>query len=173
VDLDRQLRDLAPRLARYATAVAGDAEAGADVAQNTLLAVVERVRSGRPPASIDAFAFVVARRRALRSRLRRRLFAPLTVLLETASGGAGPEREALGREGLARALAALERLPRGEREALALVALGELDVATAAATLGISPAALKMRTSRARARLSTLLEDPDGLADVVPRPDPA
>lgn len=58
--------------------------------------------------------------------------------------------------------AALRRLPRLDREALLLVAAGELRTRDAARVLGISESALKMRTFRGRRRFAALLESGDG-----------
>lgn len=55
-------------------------------------------------------------------------------------------------------LDAVERLPRAEREAVELVLLGELPVASAAEVLGVAPVSVRARISRARARLRNLLE---------------
>jgi DNA-binding CsgD family transcriptional regulator len=51
----------------------------------------------------------------------------------------------------------MRRLPGRDREALLLVATGELGLAESARVLGISLSALKMRVHRARKRLAQLL----------------
>jgi RNA polymerase sigma-70 factor (ECF subfamily) len=56
-------------------------------------------------------------------------------------------------------LAAVERLPRAEREAVELVLLGELPVAEAAEALGVAEVSVRSRISRARARLRKELAD--------------
>jgi RNA polymerase sigma-70 factor (ECF subfamily) len=53
----------------------------------------------------------------------------------------------------------LKRLPGRDREALLLVAAGELALEDGARLLGISKSALKMRLHRARQRLQSLLEE--------------
>lgn len=55
-------------------------------------------------------------------------------------------------------LDAVERLPRAEREAVELVLLGELPIATAAEVLGVAEVSVRSRISRARARLRDVLE---------------
>ncbi len=104
----------------------------------------------------------MARRRAGRAMLRRRLLEPLQRLREAASRQPGPEESAAARSELGLVLAALRRLPRRDREALLLAAAGDLDTAAASAALKISPPAFKMRLHRARQRLKQLLEDRDG-----------
>jgi len=62
---------------------------------------------------------------------------------------------------LVRVRAALARLPRKDREALLLVALGQMTSAEAAVVLGLSLSATKMRVHRARKRLATELGNED------------
>jgi len=54
-------------------------------------------------------------------------------------------------------LAALRRLSPRDQEALRLTVWEDLDVATAAAVMGCSTAAMKVRVHRARQRLAGLL----------------
>ncbi|GAA2475082.1 RNA polymerase sigma factor [Winogradskya humida] len=58
---------------------------------------------------------------------------------------------------MGRVLAAVRRLPRAEREAVALCLWSGVGYPEAAAALGITEVAVRSRVSRARARLSTLL----------------
>lgn len=159
MDLEATLFELAPRLLRYCVGRAADPSLGEEIAQETLTALVARWRRHGPPDSPEAFAFTVARRRMGRSFLRRRLLAPLESLVKEADERPGPEERTVAKGLLARALAKLAELPRREREALLLVAAGELDTKTAAEVLGISTSALKMRVHRARKHLQGLLED--------------
>lgn len=56
-------------------------------------------------------------------------------------------------------LAAVDRLPRAEREAVELVLLGEVPIAEAAEVLGVAEVSIRSRISRARARLRKQLSD--------------
>jgi RNA polymerase sigma-70 factor, ECF subfamily len=56
-------------------------------------------------------------------------------------------------------LAAVHRLPPGERQAVELCLLGELSTADAAELLGVAEVSIRSRISRARARLRAMLED--------------
>jgi RNA polymerase sigma-70 factor (ECF subfamily) len=108
--------------------------------------------------------------------VRRRLLLPLAALTDGHGGrGAGipaelahpstardQEEQAVARGEVSRTLAALRRLPARDREALLLVAAGELATDEAARLLGVSRSAFKMRVHRARKRLSELLEASDG-----------
>lgn len=59
-------------------------------------------------------------------------------------------------------LAAVRRLPRAEREAIALCVWSGLSYADAAQVLGIGDASVRSRVSRARARLARSLDDDNG-----------
>ncbi|HKV13324.1 MAG TPA: sigma-70 family RNA polymerase sigma factor [Thermoanaerobaculia bacterium] len=160
MELEIVIRELAPQLLRYALGKTGDPALAEEVAQEALAALVLRWRRHGPPDCPAAFAFVVARRRARREGLKRRLLSPLTVLFDRESADPGPEERAASRTDLARMLAALKKLSARDREALLLVTAGDLGHAEAARVLGISLSALKMRVHRARQRLQQLVEDP-------------
>ncbi len=171
MDMETTVRALAPRLLRYCLGRLGAGDLAEEASQEALAALVGRWRRHGPPESPEAFAFAVARRRASRALWKRRLTAPLTALADGhgaadavgfvgVAAAASPEARAIRRRELSRTLAAIRRLSAREREALLLVAGGELSGAAAARVLGISPSALKMRVHRARARLAKVLEDP-------------
>jgi RNA polymerase sigma-70 factor (ECF subfamily) len=156
VDLDDTVRELAPRLLRYGLARAGDPALAEEAAQDALAALARRWRRHGPPENAAAFAFTIVRRRLFRALAARRLLAPLAAAAANGNGrhpGADPERQALSRADLVHTLAAIRELPRHEREALLLVTAGELPGEQAAALLGVSRSALKMRVLRARRRL--------------------
>ena len=162
VDLEDVLRDLAPRLFRYAIGRIGDAGLAEDVAQECLTALVQRWQRHGPPESAEAFVFAIARRRAFRAAVRRRMWLPIEHLVGARDSGPDPESAAIARDARTRALAAIRKLPARDREVLLLVVAGGLNTAQAAGTLGISPSALKVRTFRARRRLAALLENHNG-----------
>ncbi|WNV84210.1 RNA polymerase sigma factor [Umezawaea sp. Da 62-37] len=56
-------------------------------------------------------------------------------------------------------MAAVSRLPKGEREAVELVLIGDVPIAEAAVVLGLAEASVRSRISRARARLRTTSEE--------------
>ena len=161
-DLEETVRHLAPRVLRYAVARTGDASTGEDVAQESLEALVRHWRKSGPPQSAEAFVFAIARRRAVRAVIRRRLWVPLEHALGTADRAPGPEKLAVSRAEHDRVHAALARLPRSDREALLLVALGEVSSSEAAEALGLSVSAVKMRVHRARKRLVAQFEGGHG-----------
>ncbi|HTQ78737.1 MAG TPA: sigma-70 family RNA polymerase sigma factor [Thermoanaerobaculia bacterium] len=159
MDLTSEVEAIAPRLLRYCLGETGDRGLAEEVAQEALTALVARWRRSGPPESPAAFAFAIARRRAWRLKARRRLFEPLQSLFDGHSPLPGPEVRAAERSALSRTLAALKRLPARDREALLLVAAGELALEEGAGLLGISKSALKMRLHRARQRLAQLLSE--------------
>jgi RNA polymerase sigma-70 factor (ECF subfamily) len=159
VDLEGTIAELAPRVLRYATARLGDPALAEDVAQESLAALVRAWRNGGAPDSAEAFVFAIARRRAGRAVWRRRLAAPLELAVGTRTDEPSPEARAIATDESARVRAALARLSSRDREAILLVAVGGLSMAEAAAALGLSISAVKMRVSRARIRLAALLGD--------------
>ena len=158
VDLEGTIAELAPRVLRYASARLGDASQAEDVAQESLAALVRACRNGGAPESPEAFVFAVARRRAGRVAWRRRLWAPLELAFSARSDAPSPETRAIAQNEMARVRSALAELPPRDREAILLVAVGGLSMADAAAALGLSLSAVKMRVLRARARLAAVLE---------------
>jgi RNA polymerase sigma-70 factor (ECF subfamily) len=161
VDLDEVVRELAPKVLRYSRIVAGDRHAGDDVAQDALTALVRHWRARGAPDSPAAFVFTIARRRAIRSAVRRRLFAPLETLAFAPGPEPSPERVAIDRDGHRRLRAALARLPSRDRDTLLLVTVGGVSTADAAKVLGVTASAVKMRTSRARERLAAWIGETD------------
>lgn len=161
MELEHAIVSLAPCLMRFCTGMTGSAELGEEIAQEALASLVGWWRRNGEPESARAFAFTVARRIARRTLRRQRLMRPLDVLSERAAPGPDPE-EIVGRRGeLARTRDAIARLPIRDREALLLVAAGDLSGLDVANLLKISRSALKMRTHRARRQLQRALEKND------------
>lgn len=160
MDLDDVLEDLAPRLLRFTVGLAGgDRTLAEEASQDALTALVGRWRTHGPPESPEAFAFAIARRRLGRAWWKRRWNDGVEALLGHPDDRPGPEHRADQRQSLRHTLDAVDRLPHRLREALLLIAAGELSVAEAAAVLDISQSALKMRVSRARQQLRAKLEN--------------
>jgi len=160
VELDAVVEELAPRLLRFALGLVRDRALAEEAAQEALVALVQRWQRSGPPEVPAAFAFAVARRRASRSLWRRRLLAPLGAW--RSSDEPATEAIATGRLEAAQALAELRRLPLRDREALLLVAVGELTMEEAARVLRLSLSAFKMRLHRARKELRSRMENGDG-----------
>jgi RNA polymerase sigma-70 factor (ECF subfamily) len=159
VDLDAAAAALAPRLIAYALARTGCRATAEDIAQEALVALVRRWRRHGAPDSLEAFVFTIAKRRAGRANARRMLLAPLDALWSTAGPAPSSEQRAVDRSELNVVLSALAKLPRADREALLLRAAGELGFDEIAAITKTTPAAVKMRISRARRRLAALVPE--------------
>ena len=159
MDLETTLHDLAPRLLRYCVGRSADSTLGEEAAQEALTALVARWRRHGPPDSPEAFVFKVAQRRLGRALFRRSLLQPLEALLERRDHAPDPEARTVAKSELRGALEQLAHLGVREREALLLVAGGELDLQSAAQVLGIRRSTLKMRVHRARKHLRALLEE--------------
>ena len=162
MDLDSAVHELAPRLLGYCFFRTGDRSLAEDLAQESLTALVQRWRQHGAPESPAAFVFAIARRRAARAILRRRLWLPLNLASANASTSADPESDLVFKTERQRVLVALSGLAAKDRDVLLLVTVGELPLNEAAAALGITTSAVKMRALRARRRLRELLENSNG-----------
>jgi len=162
MDLDSVVRELSPRLLGYCYLRTGDPSLAEDLTQESLTALVQHWRRYGSPDSPAAFVFAIARRRAARALLRRRLWLPLDRVEGTASTWGDPEASLVVRTERQQLVAALSDLASKDREVILLVTVGELTLHDAAAALGISVSAAKMRALRARRRLRQVMENGDG-----------
>lgn len=159
---DRLLRSVLPRLRGFVAARVWDPSAAEDVVQNVLLSIHQARHTYRPERPFGPWLRAIARNAvidALRSRgVRTRMEVPLTELEPAPSCGPSPDSPA----GLSPVLSrALEELPPGQREAVELLHLHELSSAEAAARLGISPVALRVRAHRGYKTLRAKLRRED------------
>jgi RNA polymerase sigma-70 factor, ECF subfamily len=155
----RALAELAERAgtAVYAVALAhlgrpADAE---DVAQTALLAALSGIESCREPERFDAWLFAIARNRARRALLRRRLRDVLAFSPPEPADPSGPA-DSLDRRALLRALASLPSRPR---EVVLLHDLEGYTHGEIARALSITEEASRQHLSRARKQLRALLEE--------------
>ena len=160
VELEAMAESLAPRLIAYALARTGCRATAEDIAQEALTALVVRWRRAGPPESPDAYVFAIAKRRAGRAVARRALMVPLDVLHGVAGNEPAVDQSYQDRTELAIVVSAIRALSRADREALLLRVAGELSFEEIAVVMHTSPAAVKMRVSRARRRLAALLAEP-------------
>jgi RNA polymerase sigma factor (sigma-70 family) len=161
MDLDGAVRDLAPRLLGYCLLRTGDRGLAEDLTQEALAALVHRWRRHGPPDSPAAFVFAIARRRAGRALLGRRLWLPLDGLRGRPSSSVDPEARLLKDAERRRLARALGRLRPADREVLLLTTVAGLSLGETAAAMGTGLSAAKMRAMRARNRLRELLEECD------------
>lgn len=156
--LDEQLRELLPRLRRFARSLAGNPADADDLVQ----ASVERalVRAGQWRAErggLDAWMFGIVRNAwtdELRARRRRlRVFAP-----EEAGEHVG-QAAMDGTQEMMSVQAAMARLPEEQRMAVMLVLVEGLSYREASAVLDVPVGTLTSRLARGRDALQRMLGD--------------
>lgn len=124
-----------------------------DVAQDVLLAALENIGACREPERFDAWLFTIARNRARRALVRRRMrdvFSGTPPEIEAPGG----EPEHVERQAL---LVALGTLPATMREVVLLHDLEGYEHAELARALGITDEASRQTLSRARKKLRDVL----------------
>lgn len=154
--LPEALAGLAPALAARARRLGADPAQAEDMAQEALLRMLARHAAGdAPPLDARRFALGVLGN-LWRDRLRRRrpAHAALEALaLLPQAGPCAPEHRLAAEQGVRRAVAAIARLPAGERVLLLAVLTAPDGQAALAARLGIPRGTLAARLARTRARL--------------------
>lgn len=150
-DFEVFFRDSYPDLVRALAATTREVSAAEELVQEAMARAFtrwSRVASMQSPAG---YVYVIAvnlhRRQLRRASLLRTLHRPEPV--------DDPMQDAAARTDL---LAALARLPQGQRNALLLIEWLGIDVATSAQLLRIKPSSVRARTHRARATLQQQLE---------------
>jgi RNA polymerase sigma-70 factor (ECF subfamily) len=156
---EQVLGDHGAMIGRIAAAHEANAAARQDLVQDILCALWRALPGWRGEGSLRAFVAKVAANRAV-SHVQRALKRPPTAeLSETlAASGPSPEVQAITRDRGERLAAQVRSLPLGLRE-VALLALEDLGHAEIAAVLGVTPNAVAIRMTRAKAELRKRLED--------------
>ena len=145
---DELYRRYAHRLAAYAGHLLGDAAAGEDVAQSTLMKAYGAMRQGPPPSQVRAWLYRIAHNTAIDTALRRRESPTETV----------PERVQPEAETSAGMLvAALVSLPDRQREAYVLRELHGFRVDEIADELSLTSPQVEQALFAARNRLAEQL----------------
>jgi len=162
--LARLLNRHRPRLLAIGTGILGDAEAAAEVAQETALVAVTELDRLREPAYAGAWLAGIARN-LCRRRLRSRTYEEWSW--ESIHGGRvprdvidpapTPEEIVVRNEVVASVAGAVGLLPSGQRDAVRLFYLDELSYREVATTLDIDVNAVKARLHRARRSLQPLV----------------
>ncbi|MFC0435721.1 RNA polymerase sigma factor [Kutzneria buriramensis] len=163
-DTEALYRDHVHALLGYAVRRLGDPTEAADVVAAVFLAVLERPGGFDPSRGtarswlFGIAAHVIAsrgRRRGAEYRALQRVYGRRTL---AADDLAELEARVDAANAATAVLAGLDDLPPAERELFLLVSLDELTPAEAAAVLGITPSAARMRLARARRKLAPLAE---------------
>ncbi len=133
---------------RYAAALCGDADAGADAVQQAFIRAFAGLGSCRDPSRFKAWLFRIVQNQCRSVRDGRRRAVPLDEVDLPAAGGA--ERRLEQRE-LAGAIdRALDSLTPEQRDAFVLKHVEGRSYEEMSELLGVGPDALKMRVYRAR-----------------------
>jgi RNA polymerase sigma-70 factor (ECF subfamily) len=168
------VRRHARRVHRAVRSILRDESDVEDAVQQAFLQAFVAIRGFEGAAAFSTWMTRIAVNEALmRARQARR--GPLYVVPDPEllpSGTAGPEQRAAARELVEAVGAAVRRLPARHRETLQLRCIEGLSVTQAAARLGVSEAAVKIRLSRARRVLRRALEPDERVAGARPRTVP-
>jgi RNA polymerase sigma-70 factor (ECF subfamily) len=152
------LKEVIPSLRSFVRARLRDPSGEEDVVQNVLVSIHRARHTYQPGRPFGAWMRAIARNAvvdAQRARMRRALrevSAPEADAFPAPRSDL-PESEALS-PGLKRAL---ESLPPAQRQAVELIHLQERSVAEAAAAVGVTPGALRVRAHRGYRALRALL----------------
>jgi RNA polymerase sigma-70 factor (ECF subfamily) len=149
---------------RFVVRRVGDRERAADLTAEIFLAAVEsahryRPRLGTPRAWLLGIARVLVAndgRRRDRQRVGEERLRGSALLDEDDATRLDARIDAAARS--RELYAAMDRLPRGERAVLELVAIDELSLGEAAAAAGVRPVTARVRLHRARRKLRTELD---------------
>ena len=152
---------LAPRLFRYVLRTTRDVQIAEDVVQQTMLQIHRSRGTFLRGAAVLPWAMAIARRFAIDSfrRGRKESLVHADDPPEQISPDADPRAFAEASETAQRIERELAKLPETQREAFRLVKQEGLSVAEAAAVLGITVSAVKLRAHRAYEALRAALGD--------------
>ncbi|APE29342.1 sigma-70 family RNA polymerase sigma factor [Aurantiacibacter gangjinensis] len=155
----RELTEVVPHLRAFARGLCGRPDMADDLVQETMLKAWAAQRRFEPGTSMRAWTFVILRNAYLTDMRRNRFRGEYdeTVAERILTAPAGQE-EPLHLSDLHRALLTL---PPERREALLLVGAGGFSYEEAANICGCAVGTIKSRVGRARAALSSMIEDGD------------
>ncbi|QVQ25384.1 sigma-70 family RNA polymerase sigma factor [Achromobacter deleyi] len=158
---DAVLRQLLPRLRRFALRLTRDPVSADDLVQSTLERALTRWRGRRPQGNVRAWLFTILYRQFLDSQRRSRRYARLLDWF-AGSDAAAPSAE---REVIARSsLDVFERLPEAQRTLLWLVCVEGMSYKAVADLFDVPLGTVMSRLSRARSALRDLNEGQAGEA---------
>ncbi|WP_299042321.1 sigma-70 family RNA polymerase sigma factor [uncultured Tateyamaria sp.] len=148
----RRLVLLIPILSRRARRLARTRAEAEDLVQDTLLSLCQRLRDGTEIEDLPAYAM-----RTLSNRARRGW--RMQAMDELEEGHALTEPDALLRLDCADTLAAIEKLPKAQRQLMDLVVAGETSPRSLANATGLPLGTVMSRLARARAKLRIALSE--------------
>ncbi len=157
-------RALHPRLLAYLTRMSGSSVNASDLVQETFLRMHRARATFAAGGAVLPWAYAIARNvavdhaRAARLRETERLPSdPGPEMVDR--GGADAESAAIAAQGARVVEAVLARLPPAQRDAFILIRYEGLSVHDAAAVLGATPTAVKLRAFRAYEALRAALDE--------------
>jgi RNA polymerase sigma-70 factor (ECF subfamily) len=152
---EAELREVIPRLRRFARALTHDPTAADDLVQTCLERAVSRWKSRHEARSLQAWLFSILYRRFLDERKRAGRFSLLLDVFRGPRDVVPSAEEVV----IARAsLASFDRLPPEQRALMLLVAVEGLSYGEAAEALGVPIGTVMSRLSRARKALRELTD---------------
>ncbi|HMO68580.1 MAG TPA: sigma-70 family RNA polymerase sigma factor [Novosphingobium sp.] len=167
-DFHTALTRVTPHLRAFSRTLCGCRERADDLAQETLLKAWGARQSYRAGTNFKAWMFTIARNHFYSEARRARFTGDYDEdMAERTLRTHGNQEDALA---LADVLRALETLPDTHRDALILVAVGDLSYEEIADVCGVALGTVKSRICRARAMLAAALESgqlPDARHDFV------
>lgn len=162
------LAAVTPHLRAFARTLSGCRERADDLAQETLLKAWSARASYRAGTNFKAWTFTILRNHFYSEARRARFTGEYDQdMAERTLRTFGNQEDSLELADVARAL---QTLPATHRDALILVAIGDLSYEAIADVCGIALGTVKSRICRARAMLATVLESgqlPDARHDFV------
>lgn len=159
VAFKRELTEVVPHLRAFARGLCGRPDMADDLVQETLLKAWAAQERFEPGTSMRAWTFVILRNAYLTDMRRNRFRGEYDEMvaeriLTAPAGQEGPVH-------LSDMHRALLTLPPERREALLLVGAGGFSYEEAANICGCAVGTIKSRVGRARAALSSMLDDGD------------
>lgn len=153
-------RDHGPAIGRLCMALLGTQGEAEEVAQETLIAAHDAMASYREEGTVRAWLFGIARRlcaRRIETRVRRE--RRLRLVHDSQAFAGMPDDQIERHRRAERIRAALDELKPSERDVIVLRYEAGLSYREIGDACGIDEAAARKRTSRALARLRTVLKD--------------
>lgn len=155
-DIDNQLRELLPRLRRFACWLTRDESQADDLTQSTLEKALSHWHQRRDDGALRPWLFAIAYRQFVDNQRRARRYARV---LEFLGRTAQAETPSLEQEMVAQSIVqALNRLPDAQRHLLLWVSVEGLSYRDIADMLGIPIGTVMSRLSRARTALRQLAD---------------
>lgn len=154
-----QMIALLPRLRRFAIVLTGSIADGDDLVQDTIERALKRLHLWEKDTRLDSWMFRIARNRFIDGRRSAKREATVMTDAPNEAGSASTdgERAVLSHLTLKDLLAALDRLPIEQREAVALVLIDGTSYREASDMLEIPIGTLTSRIARARDSLAMVL----------------